>query len=96
MVGSLEPDGIAEFDVTFTNPESTVVDLLVSYKDADGNPYQSTIQVTLSGVVVSGDAASANNASPIGAVAAVVVILLIGVCAVVAWRSGLLADLRKK
>ncbi len=96
VVGSLEPDGIAEFDVTFTNPESTVVDLLVSYKDADGNPYQSTVQVTLSGVVVSGDAASANNASPIGAVAAVVVILLIGVCAVVAWRSGLLADLRKK
>ncbi|MDU9376785.1 hypothetical protein McpSp1_14120 [Methanocorpusculaceae archaeon Sp1] len=95
VVGSLEPDGIAEFDVTFTNPESNVVDLLVSYKDADGNQYQSTVQVTLSGAVVSGNATSSDE-SPAGAVAAVVVILLIGVCAVVAWRRGLLTDLRKK
>ncbi|MDV0443016.1 hypothetical protein [Methanorbis rubei] len=95
VVGSLEPDGIAEFDVTFTNPESGTVDLLVSYKDADGNPYQSTVQVTLSGVIVSGNA-TADEGFPAGAVVAVVVILLIGVCAVVAWRRGLLTDLRKK
>lgn len=95
VVGSLEPDGIAEFDVTFVNPESNVVDLVVTYKDADGNPYQEIVQVTLAGAVVSGKGTAAND-SPAGVIAAVVVILLIGVCAVVAWRRGLLHDLRKR
>lgn len=54
LVGSLEQDGIAEFDVTFTNPESNVIDLVVTYKDVDGNQYQTTVQATLGVAVVSG------------------------------------------
>lgn len=96
VVGSLEPDGIAEFDVTFTNPESNVVDLVVTYKDSDGNPYDTTIQVTLQGTVVSGSVTSANEDSPLGIIVAVVIILLIAGCAAVAWRRGLLDDIRKK
>lgn len=95
VVGSLEPDGIVEFDVTFVNPDSNVVDLVVTYKDADGNPYQEIVQVTLAGAVVSGSKTAADN-SPAGIVVAVLVILLIGVCAAVAWRRGLLDDLRKR
>lgn len=96
VVGSLEPDGIAEFDVTFTNPESNVVDLVVTYKDADGNPYDTTVQVTLQGAVISGSGTSANESSPLGIIVAAVIILLIAGCAAVAWRRGLLDDIRKK
>lgn len=96
VVGSLEPDGIAEFDVTFTNPESNVVDLVVTYKDADGNPYDTTVQVTLQGAVVSGSGTSANEDSPLGIIVAAVIILLMAGCAAVAWRRGLLDDIRKK
>ena len=96
VVGFLEPDGIAEFNVTFTNPESTIVDLVVTYKDSDGNPYETTVQVTLVGAVVSGSGSSADEISPLGIIVAVVVILLIAGCAVVTWRRGLLDDIRKK
>ncbi|HJJ97394.1 MAG TPA: hypothetical protein O0X38_07175 [Methanocorpusculum sp.] len=96
VVGSLEPDGIAEFDVTFTNPESNVVDLVVTYKDADGNPYDTTVQVTLQGAVISGSGTSANEGSPLGIIVAAVIILLIAGCAAIAWRRGLLDDIRKK
>lgn len=96
-LGSLEPDGIAEFDVTFTNPESNVVDLVVTYKDADGKPpYDTPVQVTLQGAVISGSGTSANEGSPLGLIVAAVIILLIAGCAAVAWRRELLDDIRKK
>ena len=96
VVGSLEPDGIAEFDVTFVNPESNIIDLVVSYKDADGNPYSTTVPVTLQGAVVSDNNSSSGDDSPLGIIVAVVFILLIAGCAAVAWRRGILDDIRKK
>ena len=96
VVGSLEPDGIAEFDVTFVNPESNIIDLVVSYKDSDGNPYSTTVPVTLQGTIVSDSSSSPGDGSPLGIIVAAVIILLIAGCAAVAWRRGFLDDIRKK
>ena len=96
VVGSLEPDGIAEFDVTFVNPESNIIDLVVSYKDSDGNPYSTTVPVTLQGTIVSDSSSSPGDGSPLGIIIAAVIILLIAGCAAVAWRRGFLDDIRKK
>ena len=96
VVGSLEPDGIAEFDVTFVNPESNIIDLVVSYKDSDGNPYSTTVPVTLQGTVVSDSSSSPGDDSPLGIIVAAVIILLIAGCAAVAWRRRFLDDIRKK
>ena len=101
VVGSLEPDGLAEFDVTFTNPESSSVDLVVNYKDSDGNPYQEIIPVSIGSTTpsVSGSAASPQAESgsfPAGLVFAVIVLLILAGCAAAAWKKGLFADIRRK
>jgi hypothetical protein len=100
VVGSLEPDGLAEFEVTFTNPEGSAPDLIVDYKDADGNPYQTVIEVNLgysmlsvSGENTGGD--STPSGIPFGTAAGIAAVLLILGCAVFAWKRGLLSDLRK-
>ncbi|HJK54626.1 MAG TPA: hypothetical protein O0X86_00720, partial [Methanocorpusculum sp.] len=64
--------------------------------DADGNPYSTTVPVTLQGAVVSDNNSSSGDDSPLGIIVAVVFILLIAGCAAVAWRRGLLDDIRKK
>ena len=86
----------AEFDVTFVNPESNIIDLVVSYKDSDGNPYSTTVPVTLQGTIVSDSSSSPGDGSPLGIIIAAVIILLIAGCAAVAWRRGFLDDIRKK
>lgn len=95
VVGALEPDGLAEFDVTFSHPEGNTIDLIVDYKDADGNPYQEIVEVTVTaGSTSSADAAS--DDSPIGLILGIVVILLLGACVFVVWRKGIFDDIKRK
>ena len=47
VVGSLEPDDFASFEVTFSAENVTSVPLLVSWKDIDGNLYTKTAMVEI-------------------------------------------------
>ncbi len=66
VVGSLAADDFASFELTFTAPGARTVPLLVQYKDDNGNAFEKTVEVTLSGS--SGAAnASAGAASGVSA-----------------------------
>lgn len=49
VVGSLAADDFASFELTFTASGARAVPLLVQYKDDNGNAFQKTVEVTLSG-----------------------------------------------
>ena len=48
MVGSLEPDDFASFEVNFLAENQSSVPLVISYRDANGNPFESESRVALS------------------------------------------------
>jgi hypothetical protein len=66
VVGSLAADDFASFELTFTATGARTVPLLVQYKDDDGNAFEKTVEVTLSG---SPGAANASAGSVSGAAA---------------------------
>ncbi len=47
VVGSLKPDDFSSFDVTFRSPNTPEVPLIVYYKDADGNIFQTNVTVEI-------------------------------------------------
>ena len=102
VVGSLEPDGLAEFEVTFTSPQSDKVTLVADYKDSDGNLYQESVEVSLGSAsmqVQNSDSSPAAGRSGgndmTGTIIAVIAIIAVAGCAVYAWKKGLLNDLRR-
>ncbi|NLX49709.1 MAG: hypothetical protein GXY82_07570 [Methanospirillum sp.] len=48
VVGSLEPDDFASFEVNFLAENQSSVPLVISYRDANGNPFESESRVALS------------------------------------------------
>ena len=96
MVTTAKATPTAPMETYVVNPESNIIDLVVSYKDSDGNPYSTTVPVTLQGTIVSDSSSSPGDGSPLGIIIAAVIILLIAGCAAVAWRRGFLDDIRKK
>ena len=102
VVGSLEPDGLAEFEVTFTDPLSDSVTLVANYKDADGNLYEESVEVNIGSASIqsqsgTGTAASARNGTGdlAGTIIAVLAVAVVAGCAAYAWKKGLLNDLRR-
>ena len=102
VVGSLEPDGLAEFEVTFTDPLSDSVTLVANYKDADGNLYEESVEVNIGSAAIqspngAGTAASASNGTGdlTGTLIAVLAVAVVAGCAAYAWKKGLLNDLRR-
>lgn len=65
VVGSLAADDFASFELTFTAAGARTVPLLVQYKDDDGNAFEKTVEVTLSGSTAG--AANASSGAPSGA-----------------------------
>jgi hypothetical protein len=64
VVGSLEADDFASFELTFTaTANAKTVPLLIQYKDDDGNSYEKSIDVTISSGGVGGANASAGSSS---------------------------------
>ena len=63
VVGSLAADDFASFELTFTASGARTVPLLVQYKDNDGNTFQKTVEVTLSGGMAGAANASAGASS---------------------------------
>ncbi len=63
VVGSLAADDFASFELTFTASGARTVPLLVQYRDDDGNAYENSVEVTLSGGVSGAANASAGPES---------------------------------
>jgi hypothetical protein len=65
VLGELEPDDFSSFEVTYTASGSTIP-VIVTYKDADGNTFTRTFEVTSSGVgmtAIQGSGASSSGSS---------------------------------
>jgi hypothetical protein len=76
VVGALKPDDFGSFEVTFSATDADTIPLQLSFKDADGNIYNSTQDVNLSSSLKNA-AAAKNNSLPLVPIVAVIVILAI-------------------
>lgn len=47
VVGSLQPDDFSSFELTFTAENTSIVDMVVNYRDVDGNPFVRTTPVII-------------------------------------------------
>ena len=47
MIGSLEPDDFASFELNFRAENRTTVPLVISYKDDNGNPFEEVTEASL-------------------------------------------------
>jgi hypothetical protein len=75
VVGALKPDDFGSFEVTFSATDAETIPLQLSYKDADGNVYNSVQDVKISSSLSS--AAASNTGLPIIPIIAAIVILAI-------------------
>jgi hypothetical protein len=73
VVGALKPDDFGSFEVTFSAADADTIPLQLSFKDADGNVYNSLQDVKISSSLRSG--AASNNDLPLVPVVAVIAIL---------------------
>ena len=87
VVGSLDADGLSEFELTFTNPESDSLDLIFTYKDDNGNTYVQEETVSISAVQSAGSAVSGGNPVAAG-IAVVLLILIVGGAVFLIWKKG--------
>lgn len=87
VVGSLDADGLSEFELTFTNPESDSLDLVFTYKDDNGNTYVQEETVSISAVQSAGSAVSGGNPVAAG-IAVVLLILIVGGAVFLIWKKG--------
>jgi hypothetical protein len=76
VVGALKPDDFGSFEVTFSATDAETIPLQLSYKDADGNVYNSVQDVKISSSLA-GAAGSNNTGLPIIPIIAAIVILAI-------------------
>ena len=76
VVGALKPDDFGSFELTFSATGADTIPLQLSFKDADGNVYNSLQEVKISSSLQSG-AASQNNGLPVVPIVVVIVILAI-------------------
>jgi hypothetical protein len=81
VVGALKPDDFGSFEVTFTaGPGNTSIPIQLSYKDADGNIYNTVqdVQISSSGLSTSTETnGSSSNMLPIAA-AVILVLIFVG------------------
>lgn len=73
VVGALKPDDFGSFEVTFSATDADTIPLQLSFKDADGNVYNSLQDVKISSSLQSG--AASNNGLPLVPIVAVIAIL---------------------
>jgi hypothetical protein len=73
VVGALKPDDFGSFEVTFSAADADTIPLQLSFKDADGNVYNSLQDVKISSSLQSG--AASNNGLPLVPIVAVIAIL---------------------
>ena len=86
VVGSLDEDGLSEFEVTFKDPAGENVSLVFTYKDANGNIYTQTEEVSVTSGVI--ESKKTDGVNPVATVLIVIVILAILAGGFVAWKKG--------
>jgi len=74
VVGALKPDDFGSFEVTFTAVNTETIPIQLSYKDADGNVYNSVQDVKISATSAT---ASKNTGLPLIPIIAAIVILAV-------------------
>ena len=75
VVGALKPDDFGSFEITFSADNTTTVPLKLSYKDTDGNIYDTIQDVTISSLGVS--TRKSDGGLPVVPIAAGIVILVV-------------------
>lgn len=78
VVGALKPDDFGSFKVTFAATNTTSVPLQLSFKDADGNVYNSVQNVQLPSTGMTAQKGSGSNVVPIVVVAGLIVAVFVG------------------
>jgi len=86
VVGSMDEDGLSEFEVTFSNPVDDKVTLVFTYKDVNGNVYTQKQEVPITSALT--ESQTAGESSPVATVLIVIVILVILAGGFVAWKKG--------
>ena len=89
VVGNLEPDDFSGFELTVQTGDAEEIDMIIQYRDVDGNAYETTVPVSV--LEDQGDSnvapVSGNGLSPL--MIGVLILLLIGVFWVISlsWRK---------
>ena len=86
VVGSLDEDGLSEFELSFKDPVDGNITLIFTYKDTNGNIYTEKEVISVSDTI--SDSASSSEASPIATILIVIVILIVLAGGFVAWKKG--------
>jgi len=75
VVGALKPDDFGSFEVTFAANSTSSIPIQLSYKDTDGNVYNSVQDVKISATL-----ATQNNGTPNLLFPIIAVVIVIGAC----------------
>ena len=95
VIGSLDSDGLSEFELTFKDAESDSINLVFTYKDENGNTYVQKETAALS--TSSSTANSTSGGNPILAgIAVVLLILIVGGAVFLVWKKGNLIPKKEK
>ncbi len=73
VIGSLQPDDFASFELEFRAENRTTVPLVISYKDADGNPFEQRTEASLT-LNQTGSSAGTGGSLPLGWIALAIVL----------------------
>jgi hypothetical protein len=89
-IGSLQPDDLSSFEISFTAPNLTEIPVLITFKDLDGNTFQKTTMVNLaSGALNTGTTTTGNSGTSAGLFLPILIVVVIGIAIFVAWRRGI-------
>jgi hypothetical protein len=90
-IGSLQPDDLSSFELSFTASNLTEVPLIITYKDDDGNTFEKTTMVTLvGGSLNSASAGTGRNGSSLGGILLPLLFVIVIAAAIfVVWRKGI-------
>ena len=86
VIGSLEPDDFASFELNFRAENRATVPLIISYKDADGDPFEQRTEASLTLNQTAGSAGTGGDL-PLGWIAlAIVLVAVVGYLIYRSWR----------
>ncbi len=87
VVGSLDADGLSEFELTFTNSESDEITLVFTYKDENGNTYTQKESVSVSASQNAGGSSTGGN-PVVATIAVILLIVIVGGAVFLVWKKG--------
>jgi hypothetical protein len=92
-IGSLLPDDLSSFEISFTASNLTEVPLLITYKDVDGNEFTKSVPVNIDGGTLTGaSTGSSRNQGLFGPgslLLPLIVFAAVAVVVYVVWKKGL-------